>query len=180
MFDRILAALDLNDHDYEHLFNQMLSLAKQTQAKLVLIQVLDAESDYTASFPYYAGTTGYPLVFDETLWSRHQAEYQARKENGKRILTKFVEAAANIGVEAKFIQAEGDAGKTICGCAQTENVDLVIVGSHGRRGLEEFLIGSVSSYVMHRAPCAVMIAREKDRYEEVMNNNYSEADVSVP
>ena len=179
MFDRILAALDLNDDGYEHLFNQALSLAEKTQAKLVLLQVLDAESNYTAPFPYDAGVTGYPLVFDETLWERYRAEYQARRETGKQILTKLIEKSANVGIEAEFIQSEGDAGKTICQCAQAENVNLVIVGSHGRRGLEEFLVGSVSNYVMHRAPCSVMVARAKDLYEAGINSNRSTADASA-
>ena len=176
MFDKILAALDLND-SYEALFTQALSLAEKTKAKLVLLQALDAEGDYAAPFPYYAN--GYPVPLDETLWERYQSEYKARKAAGIKNLTALVEIAADAGVEAEFIQAEGDAGRTICKCAQQENVDLVIVGSHGRRGIEEFLMGSVSSYVMHRAPCAVMILKDQDAYAEAIENNHNVADAAA-
>ncbi|MFK8185580.1 MAG: universal stress protein [Phormidesmis sp.] len=178
MFDKILVALDLND-SYESPFAQALSLAAQTKAKLVLLQVLDAEDSYAAPFPYYAGTTGYPLVFDETLWSRYQAEYKAHQEQGKRILERLVKQAIAAGVNAEFIQAQGDAGKRICNCAQLQKVDLVIVGSHGRRGFQEFLMGSVSNYVMHRAPCTVMIAREKDCHKNTVNDTHNMADMPV-
>lgn len=176
MFDKILVALDLNDN-YEPPFEQALSLAEKTKAKLVLLQVLDAAENYAAPFPYYAGTTGYPLVFDETLWKRYQAEYKARKDCGKRMLTQMVEQAIAAGVSAEFIQTEGDASKRICSCAQAQMVDLVIVGSHGRRGFQEFLMGSVSNYVMHRAPCAVMIAREKARDRSTIKHKHSMADM---
>jgi nucleotide-binding universal stress UspA family protein len=41
---------------------------------------------------------------------------------------------------------------------ETGNYDLVALGSHGRRGLRRFVLGSVAEAVAHRAPCSVLVA----------------------
>jgi len=43
------------------------------------------------------------------------------------------------------------------------DADLVVVGSHGKGGLARLLLGSVSQYVVNNAPCAVLVARPKER-----------------
>jgi len=40
-----------------------------------------------------------------------------------------------------------------------KDFDLVVVGSHGRKGLDRFLLGSVSHAIVHRAPCSVLVVR---------------------
>jgi len=42
---------------------------------------------------------------------------------------------------------------------QAKAFDLVVAGSHGRRGLDRFLLGSVSHSIVHRAPCSVLVIR---------------------
>lgn len=56
-----------------------------------------------------------------------------------------------------FVRAE----KMIVRYAQDHNVDLLVVGSHGRSRISRMLLGSVSEYVVHHAPCAVLVCREK-------------------
>jgi nucleotide-binding universal stress UspA family protein len=53
----------------------------------------------------------------------------------------------------------GDPGQTICRIAGELGVDAVIVGSRGRGALKRALLGSVSSYVVHNAPCPVLVIR---------------------
>jgi nucleotide-binding universal stress UspA family protein len=57
----------------------------------------------------------------------------------------------------------GDPGKAICTLAQDWSADLIVIGRRGMHGLGELLLGSVSSYVMHRSPCAVLVVQG---YEE--------------
>ena len=45
--------------------------------------------------------------------------------------------------------------------AEEESVDLIVLGTHGRTGLKHFLIGSVAEKVLRKAPCPVLVVREK-------------------
>jgi nucleotide-binding universal stress UspA family protein len=54
---------------------------------------------------------------------------------------------------------EGDPGEAIVEAAVAEDVDLVVVGSHGRRGVDRFFMGSVSEQVVRTSPVPVVVAR---------------------
>jgi nucleotide-binding universal stress UspA family protein len=54
---------------------------------------------------------------------------------------------------------EGDPGEAIVEAAVAEAVDLVVVGSHGRRGVDRFVMGSVSERVVRTSPVPVVVAR---------------------
>ncbi len=156
MFKKIVVALDL-DETCVALFDRALSLAQTTGAKLTLLSVLSPNGDGTLPLLSYPGMTGYPLTMDETVWSVYQQRYQEYKAQGRCALSRFVDQAKAASVAATFTQVTGNPGWTICDRAKTEQADLIIVGSHGRRGLSEILIGSVSNYVTHHAPCSVLV-----------------------
>ncbi|MGP1384853.1 MAG: universal stress protein [Thainema sp.] len=46
--------------------------------------------------------------------------------------------------------------------AKNWGADLIMMGSHGRKGLNEMLLGSASNYVVHHATCSVMVVHEPD------------------
>lgn len=54
---------------------------------------------------------------------------------------------------------EGQPAKTICIHASENNTDLIVIGSRGRSAFTELTLGSVSSQVLHHAPCAVTVVR---------------------
>jgi nucleotide-binding universal stress UspA family protein len=56
---------------------------------------------------------------------------------------------------------EGDARSVIVDEAKIWGADLIVVGSHGRRGLEKWLLGSVAQAVVAHAPCSVEVVRER-------------------
>ena len=156
MFRKIIVALDL-DETCAALFNKALELSQATGAELVLLSVLSPNGDGTLPLLSYPGMTGYPLTMDETVWSVYQQRYQAYKERGLAALSRLTDQATAVGVQTKYIQVTGNPGWTICDRAKSQQADLIIVGSHGRRGLSEMLIGSVSNYVTHHAPCSVLV-----------------------
>lgn len=167
MINKILVAL--NTHDpYTHVFNQALDLAKVTGAELKLLSILSKVYDYTMPVGYYPGTMGYNMTMSDTFWDAYQAAQIEEKESVLKELSELRTQAEAQGVQAEIIQASGDPGVVICDRAKAEQADLIIVGSHGRRGLDELLVGSVSSYVMHRAACSVMIVHDKALTEEAL------------
>ncbi|HWC12139.1 MAG TPA: universal stress protein [Acidimicrobiales bacterium] len=67
---------------------------------------------------------------------------------------------AALGIEATGRVEQGDAGETICEVAGTDGFEIVVVGSHGSGLLKRALLGSVSRYVLHNAPCPVLVVRD--------------------
>jgi nucleotide-binding universal stress UspA family protein len=61
------------------------------------------------------------------------------------------------GVDAELVEAHGDPGTAIVEAAS--ETDLIIVGSRGLNPIQRLLLGSVSSKVVHRAPCDVLVVR---------------------
>ncbi len=57
--------------------------------------------------------------------------------------------------------ASGLVAETICDSAASWNADLIVLGSHGRKGLSHFLLGSVAEEVLKRSPCSVEVIKEK-------------------
>ncbi len=56
--------------------------------------------------------------------------------------------------------ATGEPADSICNYARTEKFDLIVMGTHGRRGVSHALMGSVAERVIRKAPCPVLTVRE--------------------
>lgn len=63
------------------------------------------------------------------------------------------------GVEVRAVEGHGDPARTIVAEARDSDADIVVVGTRGRGGVKGSLLGSVSTSVVHRAPCDVMVVR---------------------
>jgi nucleotide-binding universal stress UspA family protein len=142
----IVVALDCGD-TCETVFDQAVGLAQATQATLNLLSVLVPESNNSLALSPYS---------DED-WRSFTERYQNIKTARLELLQTFVNRAQEAGVKAECTQDIGSPGSAICNLAKTWNADLIMVGSHGRQGLTEMLLGSVSNYVVHHAPCSVMV-----------------------
>jgi len=62
-------------------------------------------------------------------------------------------------VQVRYALREGDTRDGIVDLARIAASDLVVIGSHGRRGLRRFKLGSVAEYTVRHAPCSVLVAR---------------------
>lgn len=157
MFNTILVALD-PEEDCTYILEQAVDMAKRTDAELELMGVLTPTSDNTLAWAtYYPEISIYSTDATEEIWLDYQRRYEDHKNRVKVALGRWVNRALSAGVSAGFFQAEGPAGREICDRAKAIHADLIVVGSHGRTGLSEIFMGSVSNYVMHHAPCSVLV-----------------------
>ena len=87
-----------------------------------------------------------------------------------RVVTEFMDAAREIatrgadeleaaGVRAESAIRQGDPRISILEEAKEWGAELIIVGSHGRTGVERWLMGSVAEYVVRHASCSVEVVR---------------------
>jgi nucleotide-binding universal stress UspA family protein len=67
-----------------------------------------------------------------------------------------------LGVEAARRVEYGDAATEITRVAREDGFDVIVVGSHGSGFVKRVLLGSVSQYLLHHAPCAVLVVRAPD------------------
>jgi nucleotide-binding universal stress UspA family protein len=117
-----------------------IDLAVQLGARLLVVSVLSA-----ASRPSEAAAEAGGLADSRaSLTTKAQA---------------IVQRAKAAGADATFLVWEGEPGEAIVAAADSENADLIVVGSHGRSGVSRFFIGSVSDFVVRHAHCPVMVAR---------------------
>ncbi|HHP7230821.1 MAG TPA: universal stress protein [Xenococcaceae cyanobacterium] len=153
MYKNILVAID-NSELSQRAFEQALSLAKTFQANLHLLHVLSplqAEYQDTASLAF--SNAYYPDAGDEFYRER----WTDLEATGLELLRSLSDQATQAGVITEFTQQVGQIDQTIVEFAKSHQTDLLVVGSHGRKGLSEFFLGSVSNYVSHHVNCSVLL-----------------------
>jgi len=74
-------------------------------------------------------------------------------------LAQSVSALGEVPTAPDLVNLWGHAADEICDYAAQHDVDMIVIGSHGRSGIKEALLGSVSHSVANRATCAVTIVR---------------------
>jgi nucleotide-binding universal stress UspA family protein len=153
MFQRILVAVD-DSPISEQAFDEALDLAKQSHATLLLFHALSTNSQpgtvVPTLIPYY-----YPMVTDAVM-EQYREQWEAAEKQGLEQLRSLAAKATSQGVPTEFTQNIGNPGPLICQMAQNWQADLIVLGRRGHSGLNEWLMGSVSNYVMHHATCPVL------------------------
>ena len=86
------------------------------------------------------------------------ARRDALKE-GKQLVRRVKQLLSKAGFKVQEAVEEGDPRSAIIDHAARWTTDLIVVGSHGRKGLKRFLLGSVAEYVARYARCSVLIVR---------------------
>ncbi len=76
------------------------------------------------------------------------------------------QAADSAGIAAEHVVEEDKphkrrVGRVICEWAESHGVDAIVIGAHGSSYAGEVLLGSVSQYVLHHAPCPVLVVRQQ-------------------
>ncbi|MGH8003018.1 MAG: universal stress protein [Brasilonema sp.] len=164
MFHKILAALDASEMG-NLVFEQALGLAKKTEASVMLLHVLSAEEEGSPYMPMLSSVDCYPGLGVQNI-EFYQKQWDAYETEGLKMLRLRASEALSAGVNAEFTQNLGSPGRIICHLARSWGADLIVIGRRGRSGLTEFLLGSVSNYVLHHAPCSVFVVHRQADVKE--------------
>lgn len=153
MFQRILVALD-RSNSCRSVLEEAIGVAKPT-AQLHLVTVVPPmELGYPN--PVYLSMEGMQGVWTTELYQSHQASWQQQQQESEQWLRSQIDFVKRQGLNADWTCPIGTPGTTLCDIATTWNADLIMMGRRGRTGFSELLLGSVSNYVMHHAPCSVL------------------------
>jgi nucleotide-binding universal stress UspA family protein len=154
MFNKILVALNNNEMG-QQVFAHALTLAKASNAELLLLHVISAFDDN------YLNASAMETQSSYGTSQTHGVEYyvgqwENLKQEGIEFLTLLNNQAIAKGITADFTQELGEPSRIICDISRSWNADLIVLGRRGLSGLSEFFLGSVSNYVLHHAPCSVL------------------------
>ena len=147
-----------------HALSYALEEARLHQAKLTLLHVLPPHSvtDVYYASPEPPRSTSDPRL-DELLGSYGPSEPTVvRSDPDQDALTRLRDLMPDTfrGMwEAEV--ARGEPADAIVRFAQERDIDLIVMGTHGRSGLQHVFLGSVAEKVVRQAPCPVLIVRYK-------------------
>ncbi|MFD1562511.1 universal stress protein [Haloarchaeobius amylolyticus] len=143
MASRILVAFDESPQATAALHH---ALSTYTDAEIHVLHVRDPQEWVSAD-----GLNGF---YSETAYTQSQ-------ESSERLLEEATKIAAEYNADLKTDTTVGTAAASIVRYAEDHDIDHIVLGSHGRRGLSRFLLGSVAERVARRSPGSVTIIREE-------------------
>jgi nucleotide-binding universal stress UspA family protein len=143
--DRILCPIDFSDASAEA-YRYAQSIACRYSAKLILQHVVELWQHPSC---YYQTELEYYEQFRETLVNNAQDQ-----------LRQFADLSD--GIQPECIVEESMAPDAILCAARSRAINLIIMGTHGRRGFDHLMLGSVTERVLRHAPCPVLaVARSR-------------------
>jgi len=83
---------------------------------------------------------------------------QALQRSGEHALKAAAEVVEGHGLAHTDVIAHGAPANVILDAAEAHEADLIVMGSQGLGAVQRFLLGSVTTRVLHNAPCAVLVA----------------------
>ena len=142
---RILCPLDFSEFSVRA-YRHALSLAEHYRSKLIAQHIVEVWRHPSASFAASAS------LYDEYC--------QSLVGNGKEQLQEFVKNHTHNQVQPELVVDQGIAPDSILSFAQEEKSELIVMGTHGLRGFDRLMLGSVTDRVMRKAICPVLAVRE--------------------
>jgi nucleotide-binding universal stress UspA family protein len=125
-------------------------IAERPWPKSSALRIITVVTPYVpAAAEFVPGAATVPGVMQE-----HEAV-------ARGVATQAAERMRGTGMPIEAVVKHGDPARVIVEESAAWEADLIVVGSHGRRGLERLVLGSVARAVMTHAPCSVEVVRER-------------------
>jgi len=150
MYEKILVPIDGSPTALRG-FEEAVALARALGSKLVLMHVIDT----------------FPVAVEMVPTTTWQEISDGLRKQGEALLGKAKETAGNHGVavEARLVEARTErVADTIVQEAREAGCDLVVMGTHGRRGFNRVLMGSDAEIVVRHCPLPVLLVRHPEAH----------------
>ncbi|MDH3488809.1 MAG: universal stress protein [Nitrosopumilus sp.] len=124
-------------------FRKALDIAKKDDSKITVFTVIEGE---------YSAIRGFSKINPQII--------KKQQNTAKKYIYKLEQTAKNLDVPISVKIKQGTSIiKEIISLAISKKSDLIVIGSHGRTGLNKLILGSVAYGVAHQAKCSVMVVK---------------------
>lgn len=156
MYSRILVPLDGSKLS-ERALGPATSMARRCGARLVLLRVPVATELLVAA----SAASAYGALYTEgSLKDAHNTARSYLNDIATQLATD------DLAVQTRVI--EGDVAATILDVAHHEQVDLIVMSTHGYSGFTRWMLGSITERVLQHSPCPVMAIHGEEAIERIM------------
>jgi nucleotide-binding universal stress UspA family protein len=138
----ILVPLDFSDNS-KAVLEWAAHLAREHESKVVLFHAYHLPVEFQQLEGAY---------LPPDFWANVKAEAQ-------QSLGRYEAELRNSGVSVESVVREGYAATAIIDEAAEQNVDLIVIGTHGLSGIKHMLLGSIAERVVQKAPCPVLTVK---------------------
>jgi nucleotide-binding universal stress UspA family protein len=146
---RVLVPIDFSEHS-KNALQYAISFAKQFKSELLLVYVVEP-TIYPADFSF--GQVAVPSIENEL------------RERGKTELDNLLKTQVGTALTARAIVKTGKPFLEIIDLAVEEDVDIIVIATHGHTGVEHILFGGTAEKVVRKAPCPVLVVRPVENAE---------------
>lgn len=141
---KILIAID-GDPVAVHAAEMGFDLARSLGAEVALVYGVDPDFGYAPQ----SGVSSSQLMADA-------------ERDGRRLLASVADRSQGRPRPLEFLKV-GKPSAEVVKAAEEWPADLIVIGSHGRKGIQRALLGSVAEAVLRHAPCPVLVVRGNER-----------------
>ena len=143
MFTNILVPFDLSNQSI-HAFKTALNLAKKYNSKITILTCLEGDAWHHKFYDSRADNELIKKQKKVALSHITKLEILAKKEN--------------VSTKSQIIKSTSVV-KDIVSFSKSRKIDLVVMGSHGRTGIDKLILGSIANGVTQKASCPVLIVK---------------------
>jgi len=146
IYRKIMVATDGSEH-VRKAVDMAIKIAKHSDAKLYAVYVMEND-EFSIPNPKNS-------ELEKTFVNYFRNE-------GERATANVENSGKDENIEVESVILEGSPVREIVDFAKRTDIDLIVMGTHGKSAIKRFLLGSVTENVVRHSKIAVLVVREKD------------------
>ncbi|MDY0388509.1 MAG: universal stress protein [Methanolobus sp.] len=150
MYRKIMVAIDGSENANKAALSG-IEIAKLAGAKLYALNVMPM-----TPHPSYFGV---PIEPPKKVSKNEESLHEHFEKGGTKALDAVKEMGTQAGVEVETVLVSGHPGSEIIDFAETNDIDLIVMGTLGRTGLDRVILGSVATDVVRNANTRVLVVK---------------------
>ena len=156
MFKKILVALDISP-EAAAIFEFALSIAQTNKSEILVLHIVEWQIQDV--YPWMGCGTLYDVDISGNRYEWSRKNLSKVVEKNLNWLATFREQAQTLDIKCECECRVGSCNLGIGDRAKEWGADLIVIGRRGHKNISEVILGSVSNYVIHHAPCSVIVVQ---------------------